>query len=50
MIGLILWVIVLFTIMCCACPGFFTALIVIIASVFAVYGLICWIVYKIREK
>lgn len=43
MIGIILWAILIFVIMCYACPGFFTALIVITASVFAAYGLIMWL-------
>lgn len=42
MIGIILWAILIFVIVCYACPGFFTALIVISASVFAAYGLIWW--------
>lgn len=50
MIGLILWAIVIIFIVICACPGFITALLVNTAIVLSFYGLIWWIVYKIKHK
>lgn len=49
MIGIILWAILIFVIMCYACPGFLTALIVITISTFAAYGLIIWASNKIAK-
>lgn len=50
MIGIILWAIVIIFIVICACPGFMTALIVNTAIVLGIYGLIAWIVMKIKKQ
>lgn len=50
MIGIILWAIVIIFIVICACPGFMTALIVNTAIVLSIYGLIAWIVMKIKKR
>lgn len=50
MIGIILWAILIIFIVICACPGFITALIVNTAIVLSVYGLIWWIVRKIKNR
>lgn len=50
MIGIILWAIVIIFIVVCAYPGFMTALIVNTAIVLSVYGLIAWIVMKIKKR
>lgn len=49
MFGIILWAALIIFIVICACPGFITALIVNMAIVFSVYGLIWWIVQKIKK-
>ena len=50
MIGIILWAILIIFIVVCACPGFMTALIVNAAIVLSVYGLIWWMVKKIKNR
>lgn len=50
MLGLILWAILIIFIVICACPGFIIALIVNTTIVASVYGLIWWIVYKIKHR
>lgn len=50
MIGLILWAILIIFIVICACPGFITSLIISSAIVLSVYGLIWWIVNKIKNR
>lgn len=50
MIGIILWAILIIFIVICACPGFLTALMVNTAIVLSVYGLIAWIVVKIKKR
>lgn len=50
MIGIILWAILIIVIVICACPGFMTALIVNAAIVLSVYGLIWWMVKKIKNR
>lgn len=50
MIGIILWAILIIFIVICACPGFLTALIVNAAIVLSVYGLIWWMVKKIKNR
>lgn len=50
MVGLILWAILIIFIVICACPGFITALIVNTAIVLSVYGLIWWIINKIKNR
>lgn len=50
MIGIIIWVILIIFIVICACPDFITFLIVSMAIVFSIYGLIWWIVQKIKNR
>lgn len=50
MFGVILWAALIIFIVICACPGFITALIVSSAIVLSVYGLIWWIVQKIKKR
>lgn len=50
MLGIILWAVIIFIIVCYTCPGFITALIVISTSVFTAYGLILWVAEKIRKR
>lgn len=50
MIGIILWAIVIIFIVICACPGFITALLVNTAIVLSVYGLIAWIIIRIKRR
>lgn len=50
MFGIILWAALIILIVICACPGFITALIVNAAIVLSVYGLIWWIVKKIKKR
>ena len=49
MLGIILWLVLIFIIMCYACPGFFTALIVISVSVFATYFILIWLFSRITD-
>lgn len=50
MFGLILWAIVIIIIVICACPGFITFVLTSIMIAFSVYGLILWIVQKIKNR
>lgn len=50
MIGLILWAVLIFIIVCLACPGFFTALIITLLSIAAIYVLVLWIQSKFFGK
>ncbi len=50
MVGIILWAILIIFIVICACPGFITALIVNSAIVLGVYGLIVWVIQKIKKN
>lgn len=43
MLGIILWLILIFLIVCCACPGFLTALLIISTSVIAAYFALTWL-------
>lgn len=49
MIGIIVWAILIIFIVICTCPGFVPALIVITTIVLGVYGLISWIINKIKR-
>lgn len=49
MLGIILWAVLIFIIMCYACPGFFTALLVIMVSVFAAYFVLIWLFSRITN-
>lgn len=50
MIGLIIWAILIIIIVICVCPGFITALLVNGAIVLGAYGLIWWIIKKIKNS
>lgn len=50
MIGIIVWAILIIFIVVCACPGFFTALIVNAAIILSLYGLITWIIKKVKSR
>ena len=49
MIGIILWGALIFFIVVCTCPGFLTALLVCSAIVLSFYGLICYLIRKIKQ-
>lgn len=50
MIGLILWAILIFIIVACACPGFLTSLFcVALPIVFGVYALAAWLNNKFSK-
>lgn len=49
MFGIILWAILIIFIVICVCPGFITTLITCTAIVLSVYGLIYWIIRRIRK-
>ena len=50
MIGLILWLVVIFIIMCLVCPGFLTVTIICIVIGAVLYGLYLWIESKFLDK
>lgn len=43
MLGIILWLVLIFIIVCYACPGFLTALLIISTSVVAAYFVLTWL-------
>lgn len=49
MIDIVLWAILIIFIVICTCPGFITALIVNTAIVVSVFGLVAWIVRKVKK-